>query len=79
MTDDTFQPDWGRMLDLPADDTYQRLAAAVLVAHQRRDIRSCLCGWSERSAGPTPSTSRRSWPLPAPCRPSLPTARESDL
>lgn len=28
-------------------DTYQRLAAAVLVAHQRRDIGSCLCGWSE--------------------------------
>ncbi len=27
----------------PVDDT----AAAVLVAHQRRDIRSCLCGWSE--------------------------------
>lgn len=29
------------------DLTYQRLAAAVLVAHQRRDIGSCLCGWSE--------------------------------
>lgn len=28
-------------------DTYERLAAAVLVAHQRRDSASCLCGWSE--------------------------------
>lgn len=28
-------------------DTYQRLAAAVLVAHQRRDSGSCLCGWAE--------------------------------
>ena len=28
-------------------DTYQRLAAAVLVAHQRRNAGSCLCGWSE--------------------------------
>lgn len=22
-------------------------AEAILVAHQRRDFRSCLCGWSE--------------------------------
>ncbi len=29
------------------DGTYRQLAAAVLVAHQRRDIGSCLCGWSE--------------------------------
>lgn len=29
------------------DDTYRRLAAAVLVAHQRRDSTACLCGWSE--------------------------------
>lgn len=27
----------------PVADTAQ----AILVAHQRRDIRSCLCGWSE--------------------------------
>lgn len=27
-------------------DTYQQLAASVLVAHQRRDSASCLCGWS---------------------------------
>lgn len=29
------------------DLTYRRLAAAVLVAHQRRDDTSCLCGWAE--------------------------------
>lgn len=29
------------------DATYEDLAAAVLVAHQRRDAGSCLCGWSE--------------------------------
>ena len=29
------------------DGTYRRLAEAVLVAHQRRDITSCLCGWAE--------------------------------
>lgn len=23
------------------------IAEAIMVAHQRRDIRSCLCGWSE--------------------------------
>lgn len=27
-------------------DTYQQLAASILVAHQRRDSASCLCGWS---------------------------------
>ena len=27
------------------DPTYRRLASAVLVAHQRRDSASCLCGW----------------------------------
>lgn len=27
--------------------TYRDLAAAVLVAHQRYDASSCLCGWSE--------------------------------
>lgn len=26
---------------------YRDLASAVLVAHQRRDPQSCLCGWSE--------------------------------
>jgi len=26
------------------DGSYQRLAAAVLVAHQRRDDTNCLCG-----------------------------------
>ena len=30
-----------------SDLTYRRLASAVLVAHQRRDAGSCLCGWSE--------------------------------
>lgn len=25
----------------------EELAEAILVAHQRRDIRGCLCGWSE--------------------------------
>lgn len=29
-----------------ADLTYRRLATAVLVAHQRRDATSCLCGWA---------------------------------
>ena len=29
------------------DGTYRRLAAAVLVAHQRRNSASCLCGWSK--------------------------------
>ena len=29
------------------DGTYRRLAEAFLVAHQRRDSGSCLCGWSE--------------------------------
>lgn len=29
------------------DGTYRRLAEAVLVAHQRKDIGSCACGWSE--------------------------------
>lgn len=29
------------------DATYRQLAAALLVAHQRRDSGSCLCGWSE--------------------------------
>jgi hypothetical protein len=27
--------------------TADEAAAAILTAHQRRDIRSCLCGWSE--------------------------------
>lgn len=27
--------------------TYEDLATAVLVAHQRRDAGSCLCGWGE--------------------------------
>lgn len=29
------------------DETYRNLASAVLVAHQRYDASSCLCGWSE--------------------------------
>lgn len=40
-----------------ADLTYHRLAAAVLVAHQRRDDGNCLCGrlalgesWAEHVA-----------------------------
>lgn len=28
------------------DGTYRRLAAAVLVAHQRDGAGGCLCGWS---------------------------------
>lgn len=32
------------------DDVYDQLATAVLVAHQRRDAGSCLCGWSELGA-----------------------------
>ena len=30
-----------------SDSTYRQLAAAVLVAHQRRYPGSCLCGWSQ--------------------------------
>jgi hypothetical protein len=30
-------------LDVPAGEA----AEAILIAHQRRDSRSCLCGWSE--------------------------------
>lgn len=29
------------------DTTYRNLATAVLIAHQRKDITSCLCGWAE--------------------------------
>lgn len=29
------------------DGTYSGLAVSVLAAHQRRDVGSCLCGWSE--------------------------------
>ena len=32
---------------MTGDGTYRRLAVAVLVAHQRYDMGSCLCGWSE--------------------------------
>jgi hypothetical protein len=32
---------------MPNDLAYQRLAAAVLVAHQQREDSSCLCGWRE--------------------------------
>lgn len=32
----------------PAEpETVAATAQAILIAHQRRDIRSCLCGWSE--------------------------------
>jgi hypothetical protein len=33
----------------PTDEggTYRRIAEALLVAHQRRNITFCLCGWSE--------------------------------
>lgn len=27
--------------------TTDEIAEAILVAHQRHDIRGCLCGWSE--------------------------------
>lgn len=29
------------------DGTYRNLATWVLVAHQRRDSGSCMCGWGE--------------------------------
>jgi hypothetical protein len=29
------------------DRTVDETAAAILTAHQRRDYRRCLCGWSE--------------------------------
>lgn len=32
-------PDYGMTTDQAAE--------AILIAHQRRDIRGCLCGWSE--------------------------------
>lgn len=32
---------------MSADPTYRRLAASILVAHQRKDAATCLCGWSE--------------------------------
>lgn len=28
------------------DGTYRRLAAAILIAHQRTGIGGCLCGWA---------------------------------
>lgn len=30
-----------------SDATIDETAEAILIAHQRRDYRSCLCGWSE--------------------------------
>ena len=27
--------------------TVDELTEAILIAHQRRDIRGCLCGWTE--------------------------------
>lgn len=30
-----------------SDGTYRRLAEAILVAHQRKDIGGCLCGWAK--------------------------------
>lgn len=34
--------------DMPDNNpTLDETAEAVLVAHQRRDLGSCLCGWSE--------------------------------
>jgi len=32
------------------DTTHEDLTTAVLVAHQRRDSSSCLCGWDELGA-----------------------------
>lgn len=32
------------------DGTWRRLAAAVLVAHQRRSSSECLCGWDRLGA-----------------------------
>ena len=36
-----------KLADLYGDLSVGEAAEAILVAHQRRDIRSCLCGWSE--------------------------------
>lgn len=33
--------------DRTAIDAVNAAAAAILVAHQRRDISGCLCGWAE--------------------------------
>lgn len=35
------------MPDLDPGMTADETAEAILVAHQRRDHRSCLCGWAE--------------------------------
>jgi hypothetical protein len=32
---------------MPARNHVDETAEAILVAHQRRDYRGCLCGWSE--------------------------------
>lgn len=36
-----------RELDALAQVRGHRRAEAILIAHQRRDIGSCLCGWAE--------------------------------
>ena len=45
------------MSDLIVDGTYRQLAAAILVAHQRREDSNCMCGvlrlggsWAEHVA-----------------------------
>ena len=39
-----------------SDGTWRRLAASVLIAHQRRADSGCLCGW-----GDDPSEYGKSW------------------
>ena len=46
LPDDELDPG-GRVRHVAGDRTYEQLAEAVLVAHQRRDAGSCLCGWGE--------------------------------
>lgn len=40
-------PSARRELDALAQIRGPQQAEAILIAHQRRDVRSCLCGWAE--------------------------------
>jgi hypothetical protein len=40
-------PNARRELDFLAQVRGPRRAEAILIAHQRRDVGSCLCGWAE--------------------------------
>ena len=37
----------GLTVEQPKAGSADETAVAILVAHHRRDIRGCLCGWSE--------------------------------